>query len=175
MTIHPFGDRQSALQPHKLDANAHFVLNFGGFVGYERFVWEDLLSIKLMQGIFTDCSGGLAGFTHLGFRAFAFEKKRFKVMFGMGPTLYYRDDWNRFPGYIDTGFFHRISTHTLGPLQYYLFVYGMEFEFDYRLNKRIDLNGGFTPGAPLALTFSAGIKYWICTDFKRSEKFVIPK
>lgn len=173
-TIHPFGDDQASLQPYKVDKTAHLVLNFGGFAGYEKYVYEDMLSVKAMQGIFIDCSGGLAGFTHIGTRNVLLKKKKHRVMFGIGPTLYYREDWKRFPDYRDSKLFHRANTKAFGSVQYYLFWYGIELEYDYTLNDRTDFNFGFTPGAPLALTFSFGIKYWISKDFKIRERFVIP-
>src|ERR1043166_1770231 len=117
MTVHPFGDRQAQLEPHKLDPHGHFIMNVGGFAGYEKFVWEDLLSVKVMQGVFTDCSGGIAGFSHVGLRVFFLEGKRSRVWFGAGPTLYYRQDWNRFPDYVDSGFFHRMQTRHFGTVQ----------------------------------------------------------
>jgi hypothetical protein len=104
-----------------------------------------------------------------------FERDRHRLLFGIGPTLLYREDWNRFPGYEDSGFFNRLHSRHFGDIQYYMFWYGAEFEYDYRLGKRTDLNVGFTPGAPLALTFSAGIKYWINKNFNKKEKLVIPR
>jgi hypothetical protein len=53
------------------------------------------------------------------------------------------------------------NTEMFGSVQYYLFWYGMELEYDYKLSDKIDFNFGFTPVAPLALTFSFGIKYWL--------------
>jgi len=175
ITIHPFGDDQANLQPYKLDKKAYFVANFGGLAGYERFVWEDIVSVKLLQGLFSDCSGGWAAVTHLGFRGVLLDKKKHRILFGMGPTFYYREDWNRFGDYEDKGFFHRRQINPLGNIQYKMFWYGCEFEYDYKLNNKFDVNVGFTPGAPLALIFSVGVKYWTGRDFKKTEKFVIPK
>lgn len=175
LTVHPFGDDQASLQPYRLDDGAYFVANFGGLAGVEKYVWEDIVSIKALQGVFTDCSAGWAGISHLGFRGLLFEHKRHRLHFGMGPTLMYREDWNRMEDYKDSGFFHRRNTDRLGSVQYKFFWYGCEFEYDYSLNDKLDLNAGFTPGAPLALTFSIGVKYWVSKQFKISEKLVIPK
>jgi hypothetical protein len=174
-TIHPFGDNQAFLEPHKFDKKGYLIANFGGLAGYEKFVWEDILSIKVMQGAFSDCSSGWAAVTHIGFRGVLIDRKKHRLLFGMGPTFYYRQDWNRFPDYEDSGFFHKYHAGLLGNIQYKMFWYGCEFEYDYRLNNKTDFNVGFTPGAPLALVFSFGIKYWVSKDFKKSEKFVIPE
>jgi hypothetical protein len=175
LTVHPFGDNQANLQPYKLDKRAYLVANFGGVSGYEKYVWEDLLSIKIVQGLFSDCSGGWAAVSHLGFRGILIDKPKHRLLFGMGPTLFYREDWNRFPGYEDTKVFRRLNNKWIGAMQYKLFLYGCEFEYDYRITDKLDLNLGFTPGAPLALIFSAGIKYWPSRDFKKTDKFIIPK
>lgn len=175
LTVHPFGDNQAYLEPNKIDKHAFTVLNYGGFVGYEKFVWEDFLSVKIMQGVFSDCSAGAAGFSHLGIRALLLEKKKHRLLFGIGPTLYYRQDWNRFDSYEDTHVFKHRHIKYFGDIQYKMFWYGLEFEYDYKLNNRTEFNFGFTPGLPMALTFSFGIKYWVSKNFKRKEKFVVPK
>ncbi len=174
LTVHPFGDDQAALQPYKLDKEAHFVLNFGGFMGYERFVWGQYLSVKAMQGLFTDCSAGWAGYTHIGFRGLVARKNGHRIYFGLGPTFFYRKDWNRFPSYIDKGTFTRYESDLTGPVQCKIFWYACEFEYDVRLNDKWDLNTGFTPGLPFALTFSVGAKYWISKNFPEKRKYVIP-
>jgi hypothetical protein len=175
LTIHPFGDSESRLEPYKLDKNAYFVPNFGFLAAYEKYVWEDIISIKILQGAFLDCSAGRAGVTHIGFRGVLVDRGKHHLTFGMGPTMYYREDWNRFASYNDGGVFHRLTTNHFGSIQYKFFWYGCEFEYDYRLTKKLDMNFGFTPGAPLALLFSAGVKYWLNKDFKKTEKFIVPK
>lgn len=174
ITVHPFGDDQASIQPYKLDKRAVLVANFGVLAAAEHFVWEDIVSVKLLQGLFSDCSAGWAAVTHVGVRGLIFEKKNHRILFGLGPAYYYRQDWNRFPGYEDRGFFNR-STTAFGPVQHKLFWYACEFEYDYKFGEKIDFNVGFTPGAPLALIFSAGLKYWLGREYKKTEKLLIPK
>jgi hypothetical protein len=177
MTIHPFGDQTASIQPYKLDKQARFVLNFGGFGSVDHYVYKDLVCITGMQGLFTDCSGGWGGFTHIGIRALVFEKKKHRFMLGLGPLLYYREDWNRFEEYEDKGFFNRYHSRNLGDVQWKIFPVGGEFAWHWRVSEELDVNAGFTPGAPLAMSFSAGITWWP----KRFEpqtsevKVVIPK
>lgn len=162
MTIHPFGDRTAELQPHKLDKEAHFVLNFGGYAGYERFVYKDFVSLKVIQGAFTDCSAGWASVTHLGVRFLLMEKPKHRVYFGIGPTILVRNSWERFGDkYPPSKYFERAHSKLLGDLQWKFIPYGCEFEYDYRFNERNHLSISFTPGVPLACTFAVGWKYWL--------------
>lgn len=175
MTIHPFGDKTADLQPYKLDRNAHFVMNFGFFAGYERFVYRDLLGIKIIQAVFTDCSGGLAGITHLGIRVRMFQGEKNSFYFGIGPALLYRDSWERFGNaYTPSGYF---NSSILGSrqVQHKLIPYACEVEWDHRINEKNALSVGFTPGMPLALTFSVGWKHWIHKPSFDYVKLYVPK
>lgn len=163
VTLHPFGDDLASVQPYKLDKNAHLVFNFGGFLGYEHYLWEDILSLKLTQGLFTDCSNGWAGFTHLGLRGVFYDKGRHHAMLGFGPMMFYRESWTRFPNYEDKGIFALSKDRSV---QYKFFWYGTEIEYNYRLSKRTDLSVTFTPGLPFVITYAVGLKYWFNKDFR---------
>lgn len=176
LTIHPFGDKTAELQPYKLDRNARFVANFGCFLGYERFVFKDLVSIKIIQAGFTDCSGGLAGFTHVGVRMRMFQlKEKSTFYFGFGPAFMYRDSWERFgDAYSSSGYFNSGSVRG-HEIQYKLIPYACEIEWDYKLNEKNAFSVGFTPGIPMALTFSVGWKHWIHKPTFDYLKLYIPK
>lgn len=163
LSIHPFGDRLAAVQPNKLDKNAHFVLNQGGFAGYERFIWRDIASVKLTQGLFTDCSAGFSGFTHLGLRGIIYYTKRTEILFSFGPLLYFRRSWTRFPQYVDQGSFAFTADKRY---QYRVFWYGMEIEYNYRISPKTDFSVSFTPGVPFVMTFAVGLKYWLNKDYR---------
>ncbi|MFN3916992.1 MAG: hypothetical protein ACK4K0_04545 [Flavobacteriales bacterium] len=174
LTVHPFGDYSANLQPYKLDKNAYFVANFGGYASYERFVWIDMLSVKLKQGIFTDCSAGMMGVSHLGVQMNLLQKNKHKLSFGIGPTLIYRESWTRFSEYEESGFWHKYDSPRLGLIQYKMILYGCEFEYDYTISEKTDLSVGFTPGFPFAFTFSFGVKHWFDKNFKTRLKLVTP-
>ncbi len=163
ITLHPFGDRLAHLQPYKLDKKAHLVLNFGAFVGYERYIWEDIASVKLTQGLFTDCSAGRAGFTHLGIRGVMYDKGKHHAMVGFGPILFYRESWTRFADYKDKGNFAYAANKAI---QYQLFWYGIELEYNYRLSQRTDFSTTITPGVPFVFSYAFGIKYWMNKNFR---------
>jgi len=174
MTIHPFGDYSADIQPYKLDKNAFFVLNFGGYTSYEHFVWLDMLSLKIKQGVFTDCSAGMMGVSHLGLQMKLVENNKHKLSFGIGPTLIYRESWTRFTEYETSEFWNNYNSQRFGNIQYKMILYGCEFEYDYNVSQTTDLSIGFTPGFPFAFTFSFGVKYWFNKDFKTRIKLVTP-
>lgn len=176
LTIHPFGDRTAELQPHKLDKTAHFVLNFGGYAGYEHFVYKDLVSLKVIQGVFTDCSGGWASVSHFGVRALLLETRKHRLYFGIGPTLLVRNSWERFGDkYQPSGYFETAHHTLLGNVQWKFIPYGCEFEYDYRWTERNQLSVSFTPGVPLACTFSVGWKHWISIKTFDYLKVYVPR
>lgn len=139
--------------PHRLDRKGYLVLNIGGIAGYERFVVRDVLSIRVEQGIYTDCASAFAGFSHIGWRGLIFRKGRHSLNGGIGPTLVYRRDWNEIEGYEDDGYFNRS-----GKWQYRFYWYGGEFEYNYKLKERLELSATLVPGIPELMSVGLGIR-----------------
>ncbi|NOQ71641.1 MAG: hypothetical protein GQ574_06555 [Crocinitomix sp.] len=175
LAIHPFGDPTANLQPFKLDKKARFVLNAGLFVGYEKYLYKDIFSVKIIQGITTDCSNGLASISHIGARLLLFKTKKHRIHFGIGPTFIVRESWNRFGDeYTSSGFFNEYDSKKLGELQWKLIPYGFEFEYDYSFSDINQLSFSFTPGIP-ATTLSVGWKHWFNWKDYNEPKIFIPK
>ncbi|RIJ37376.1 hypothetical protein [Pontibacter oryzae] len=145
--------RNPSLFPNRLDDNGIFVLNLGGIVGYERFVWRDRLSIRVEQGLYADCAAEFAGFTHLGWRGVIWQSGRHSVNGGFGPTLVYRQDWNKMQDYEDDGYFSRS-----GGWQYKFYWYGGEFEYNYMLKQNTELSVNMVPGLPELISVGVGIR-----------------
>ncbi|MCC9137163.1 hypothetical protein ACFSKU_20905 [Pontibacter silvestris] len=139
--------------PHRLDNKGYLVLNLGGIVGYERFVVRDVISIRVEQGLYTDCASVLAGFSHIGWRGLIFRKGRHSLNGGIGPTLVYRRDWNEIEGYEDDGYFNRS-----GRWQYKFYWYGGELEYNYKLKERLEFSATLVPGIPELVSFGVGIR-----------------
>ena len=176
LTIHPMGDKTAALQPNKLDKNAHFVINTGLFVGYEKFLYKDLISVKFIQAALTDCSNGFAIVTHFGVRAHLLKKGKHSVYFGIGPTLLIRDSWTRFgDAYNGSGYFNETYSQRLGALQWKFIAYAFEFEYDYSFNQTNQLSVSLTPGVPLATILSVGWKHWFHFKDYDHYRVYIPK
>ena len=141
--------------PNRLDKKGIFVPNYGGVAGYERFFYKDIFSVRLEQGVYADCSESLAGFTHLGWRGRIFKAGKHSLNGGIGPTLVYRRNWNRLPGYSDDGYFKQ---H--GDWQYKFLWYAGEFEYNYRLTQHGELSAMIVPGFPSVISFGIGYKQW---------------
>jgi hypothetical protein len=175
LAIHPFGDKTAHLQPNKLDEKARFVLNFGLFVGYEKFLYEDLFSVKAIQSITSDCSNGLASISHLGLRLLLMKTKKHRVYFGIGPTLIMRDSWTRFgDDYESSGFFNEYTSQRLGEIQWKFIPYAFEFEYDYVFSDKNQLSVSFTPAVP-AMTLAVGWKHWFNLKTFDRYKLYSPK
>ena len=77
LSIHPKGEAKNAqLMPNKLDKKAYLVMNFGAEASYEKFVYKDIFSVKVVQAFYADCAEMLGGFTHLGVRGKIFKTSR---------------------------------------------------------------------------------------------------
>lgn len=156
LSIHPGGDENAPLMPRRLDSRGVFVFNLGGMLSYEKFVYEDGISVKAVQGVYSDCAARLGGFSHIGIRARIFKTGKHSLYGGIGPTLVYRRNWYELPGYLDPDYFDGKPTDTW---QYKFLWYGGEFEYAYRLTERISFASTFIPGFPKLISFSFGVKY----------------
>lgn len=172
-TIHPQGDPTAYLQPYKFDKKARFVMNFGGVLAYERFIWQDIISVKGLQALFADCSAGLASATHVAIRGTFLRRPRHRLSMGFGPALIVREDWGRHPDYQSSGFMNEGYIKPIGKVQWKIFWYGIEFEYDWKISERLDISASLTPGVPMAVTIGGGIRYWFNRDFE--EKLYLPK
>ena len=162
LTVHPGGDKTAALQPYKLDQNARFVMNVGGFAGFEKFIYRDLLSLKVIQGVFSDCSAGLAMISHVGIRASLIRSERHAFYIGAGPAFFCRESWRRFgTDYESSGFFEDGKSSFLGPTQYKFFPIVAELEYDFKVNKKNHFSVSITPGIGLVNTLAIGWKHWL--------------
>ena len=156
LSIHPGGDENAFLMPRRLDSNGVLVLNLGGMLSAEKFIYQDRVSVKAVQGIYSDCAAQLGGFSHIGIRAIIFRAGKHSVFGGIGPTLVYRKNWYELPGYLDPDYFDGQPTDTW---QYKFLWYGGEFEYAYVLSEKLDLTSTFIPGFPKLISLSFGLKY----------------
>jgi len=156
-SFHPDGDVNADNMPTKVDKNGVLVVNIGVYLGYEKFVFKDKLSIKTATAFYSDCGGLFSGLVHVGFRGVIVQFDKFSINGGLGPTFIYRRSWySKFDDYVNSGFYNGNETHFW---QYKFLWYGGELEFNYKLNDRLDLSTTFIPGYPKLLELSFGVRY----------------
>ncbi|MBD2702873.1 hypothetical protein IC229_19660 [Spirosoma sp. BT702] len=155
-TLHPKGNKMAFLMPLRLDDNATFVLNWGFIGSYQYYFHKKRWSVKVAQGMYSDCAKLFAGHTHLGLRVNLLRSERHYLEFGFGPTFVYRETWYRFPDYHqETGLLKNTNRW-----QWNFVWYGGEIEYDYKLNPKLDLTVNAIPGYPDFITFGLGLRYW---------------
>lgn len=156
-TIHPKGNINAHFQPRRLDPDARVVLNWGGVASYERFIFRQRFSLKIAQGAYSDCARLFAGHTHIAFRLQMLNGGRHSLRVGFGPTWVYRKSWYRFPGYVQENRYLK----TKGDWQRAFVWYGGEIEYDFRINRRLDIDLHVIPGVPDFYTVGVGARYWL--------------
>lgn len=159
LSFHPKGERDNAhLMPNKLDKNAYFVMNLGVELMYEKFIFEDIFSVKVIKANYLDCAVQFAGFAHIGVRGKIFKKGKHQLYGGIGPTFIYRKNWIQLPDYQNPNFFKGTKEDAF---QYLFLWYGGEFEYKYQLTNRVDLALSFVPGYPDLMSLAVGLNYRI--------------
>lgn len=157
LSIHPKGEKENAfLMPHKLDKDAYAVLNLGGVISYDHFVYKDIISIKMGQALYADCAARTGGFTHIGLRAKMLKTGKHLLNGGIGPTLVYRRNWLHLEGYVNQ---NRFKGSKDNRWQYLFLWYGGELEYKYAFGKQWDFSASFVPGYPDLMSISLGLNY----------------
>lgn len=155
LSLHPKGEKENAfLMPNKLDENAYLVMNFGAEVMYEKFIYKDILSVKVIQALYSDCAARLGGFSHIGLRAKIFKIGRHTLNGGIGPTLVFRRNWLDLEGYVNP---NRFKGGPENKFQYLFLWYGGEFEYKYQMNEKLDFAVSFVPGYPDLMSLAFGV------------------
>ena len=156
LTIHPGGGavRMVKNYPLKLDEKAYLVLNLGLAANYDVEVSKNFF-VRGAVAAFSDCAGLATGYLHVGFRWNAIKLGRHSFNLGMGPTLAVREDWHRFEDYNDGDFYGK---RVWNGMQYRLFAFGGEVEYQYQFNDKWAFQYSMIPGYPAVLTSRFGLR-----------------
>lgn len=161
LTIHPQGVAHPEIMPLKFDENGYAVMNLGGTVSAEYFIWKDIVSVRVVQGLYADCASRLGGFSHIGLRGRIFQSGRHSLNGGIGPTFVYRRNWYKIPGFTpvpgDSADFYTGGTPE-DDWQWRFIIYGGEFEYNYAITERLEASLSVIP-SPEIITFSVGARY----------------
>lgn len=156
-SFHPDGDVNADNMPTKIDKNGVAVVNLGVYLGYEKFVYKDKLSLKAVNAYYSDCGGLFSSLIHFGFRGVILQMDKFSINGGFGPTFIYRRSWySKFDNYVNSGFYNGNETDFW---QTKFLWYGGELEFNYQLTEFLDLSATLVPGYPKLIDVSIGIRY----------------
>ncbi len=155
LSIHPKGEKENAhLMPNRLDKDGILVMNFGGVVSYEHFIFKDIISVKFVQALYSDCAARMGGFSRLGLRGTILRKGKHTLSGGIGPTIIYRRNWLELNGYVNQ---NRFKGTIEDKWQHLFLWYGGEFEYKYSINEKLDISCNFIPGYPDLMSLSFGI------------------
>ena len=150
---HPKESKHPDILVRRLDKRGRFVVNVGAMV-YAEYRLLPHLNIKVTQSFFSDCAGMPAGFSHIGLKAhYNFgQQPHHQIGLTVGPTLFYRKNWNELDGYVDEGFFIN-----KGNTQRLFIPYGMEINYDLFLKDKTAISTGLVPGYPEIFLGTIGI------------------
>lgn len=142
---------------NKIDTAGAFQLQPGLLATYEWFPSDDILSLKLMQGVFKDATGQLSALTHVGIRVYAIRQEHFAFNIGFGPTLFYRNNWAELPGFNPD----ETSYQPKNTWEYKFQMLSGAIELRYWLNRQNDVAISFNHIQPKGFTLSIGYNHWL--------------
>jgi len=150
LVIHPDGGSTPEIYPRKLDEKAYFLISPGLVAGLNYHMSQNH-SFKGQAALLKDCADLWEGYLHLGYRySYPFNKKM-DLSLSMGPTLIWREDWNRFQEWRDYQGY-KFFNNKWKNYEYEFIVYGGEIELSYQLGE-MKLIAAVTPGFITLFTF----------------------
>ena len=147
LSIHPGGARHPDIMPLKLDNNGVYVITPGVRLNFEYFLFRNIISVKIEQGLYRDCAFQSGGFTHIGLRSRIFQIGRHSLNGGIGPTFLYRRSWYRVDGYRGNDLFFRGSPED--EWQWRFLWYGGDLEYNFRIAGNTELSVSLVPFIPI--------------------------
>jgi hypothetical protein len=157
LTFHPGGGAVNMVKnyPLSLDKKAFFVVNLGFTLAYDYDLNEKWF-IRAVGGYLKDCAYTNSGFIHMGIRWKPLTFGRHSINGGIGPVLSVREDWHQFEGYNDKTDFY--GKRVWNGMQYRLFPFGGEVEYQYKINDKWDFQYSVIPGFPAVVNSRIGFR-----------------
>ncbi|NNE71643.1 MAG: hypothetical protein HKN29_14950 [Rhodothermales bacterium] len=141
----------------KLSPDGSLVANLGVLASWEQFVRSDRLAIRVAGVAMSDCRSVFAGAIHVGAHLRLARLGRVTLLAGIGPTLYFRQDWHRFDTYKFDGRLFR----QYADWQYIVTPIGGDLELDVRVTPNSQLSFTILPGYPQIVVLAIGAKFRI--------------
>ena len=147
-------DQNNVLFKSNIIPEGYLTLEPGINLSAEFFQNEDI-SIKFLSSFFMDPTTSLSVNVSLMLRFRFYFVLRNYFTIGLGPVLFARNSWERFPNYQNIDKFK-----TYNNIQYRLWGLSGELEYCRILTKTTDLCLTIHHLHPYSATFSVGLKYW---------------
>ncbi len=134
-----------------------------GLEGYHDKRWESLHQVAAVESLRTvvagyyDSMNRFSGYVAYMPRWNVFKSGKVTINFGIGPTLIFRETWNRIPAYRDDGYYQE-SSGLLSGYQY-KFIPGGDVNLHYTLDARREAVWSIIPGYPYVLTHAFGLRW----------------
>lgn len=157
-TATEFGEKYS----YKLDKKGRIVAMPGIKVFYDFSLEEPYFNSKFARlgvGYYLDCMKQKSWVFHLGLRWTSNLNERISFNWGLGPTLWLRESWNKFPYYEDNGLLQESDRFFKG-YQYRFLVFG-DFDLLYEIDTTTHLILSVVPAIPYIITSTFGIVWLI--------------
>ncbi|OFX58813.1 MAG: hypothetical protein A2046_05570 [Bacteroidetes bacterium GWA2_30_7] len=150
-----------------LNQKQSLIIEPGFIISYDNFITGDYFSFRLKQGLFIDKLNMKSGFTSLGLRRKLFSNFEHSLNFAIGPSIIYRDSWNKISGYNNED-----DYNVNGYIEYKFMIINAEIEYNYSISPKSDISLSINYNQPYTIGFSAGLRYWFNKKVRNKKKCI---
>lgn len=155
LTYHPDGGENEGY-PRQLDDQAYWVLQVGAQIDVDRRI-ASWLQWRSIGALYRDCADVWAGFIHTGPRLEWTPVPNLSLLFGVGPTFLWRQNWLfHVKGYTKDSFFGKADSSS--DYQSAFLWYGGDLEAQWRIDRKWSVVASVVPGWPEVITTSVGAR-----------------
>lgn len=144
------------LYRRKLSEDGRFIITPGVEIYYDRDLARSILRaqrVRLVAAVYRDSIDHLAGYLAVLPRWNLLERDLFRLDFGVGPTLIFRETWNTVPQYRDDGYFQESHGYQ------YKWIMGGDLDLQYRISEGVQVVWSIVPGIPYVISQSFGVRW----------------
>jgi hypothetical protein len=155
LTFHPSKAARRQYYARKLTDDGRLTANIGVLASYEQIVFKERVSLRTLGLGVSDCRSVFAGLFHVGIHSDVLTVGPMTVYIGIGPAIYFRQDWHRFDNYSDPTEHWKIWRGW----QYYATPIGGDLELDFELSGGHVLSFTVVPNVPEFVIIAVGTKF----------------
>lgn len=150
-----FTDTQPELANLKLTNDGKLAIEPGVIIAYEAYATSNT-ALKLSQAVIFDKTGHLAGATSAMIKFRLLKSFKHSIYAALGPTLHFRKNWADMDEYIDEPIYNSTDEW-----QHKISWLSAEIEYNYYLNRKMDLSISLNHIQAESIGLAVGVKYWI--------------